>query len=93
MLLCLVYIHFICTFLVSAIHLKTCFLIIVLKHMYELWTTQEFKCVFPYGYLEVVQDMCNEALVVMMCHINSLLHTYLSIHVIYLVFITEAYAT
>lgn len=48
---------------------------------------------FPYGYLEVVQDVCNEALVVTMCHINSLLHTYLSIDVIYLVFITEAYAT
>ena len=31
----------------------------------------------PYGYLVVVQDMCNEALVVMMCRINSLLHTFL----------------
>jgi hypothetical protein len=45
--------------------------------MYELWTTQEFKCVFPYAYSELVQDMCYEALVVMMCDINSLLYTYL----------------
>lgn len=57
--------------------LKLCFVIVVLKHMYELWTTQEFKYVFPYGYVEVLQDVCNEGLVVMMCRINSLLHTFL----------------